>query len=139
MDAEMFEARNVAIVWSESDRGLVTEVVVVNGELSPEIHGQYDNARGNVDGDWMEAGARANDPMAVFLDMMNLGFSDRASFDQAVAQFGKIRECSWARYLATPVEARPCRQPGLHGSKDCADEVRAMAIEAAATRSFGKQ
>lgn len=99
------DAKDVTILWSETDGGAVARVVVTSagarghdGSVAIDDAERYPNSRGRVELGWMEGDHRQT-PEGVFLDLLKQGFADRAGFEDALIEFGRICECLWARNL----------------------------------------
>lgn len=100
------EAKDVTILWSETDDGAVARVVMGcagakghDGSVALDDAESYSNSRGRVELGWMEGDYRQT-PEGVFFDLLKQGFAHRAGFEDALLEFGRIRECQWARNLS---------------------------------------
>lgn len=94
----MYLVHGVAVIaWSDDKYGKVELVAVESRKHLPGLRGA-ENLRGaDVNGDWLKAPAAT--PEAVFLDMAQVGFADRAELKQALKALNNVIECGWARAL----------------------------------------
>lgn len=95
MSTELFDAKDVAILWDDDEHGKVRGCFVTDDTSLVS-----DNSNGKVMLDWMKGDPRLT-PEGVFLDLLRQGFADRAALANAAEEFGRIRECEWARELHT--------------------------------------
>lgn len=106
---ELIPAAEALIGWNLNEAGRLTDVVVLRDGRGKEWKEQgtpaeWRNARyshGNCFADWMN-GDHQMTPEFVFSEIIVVhGCRDSQVMEQAIAAFAQIRECAWARAMAS--------------------------------------
>lgn len=109
MNLQSISAAEVQIEWTEGDDGRIKELIVYNPAMAStrqldSFGRRFESSQGVCSTRWLQD-ARST-PEAVFLTLIQAGFDDEIYLLDALDQFGKIEEASWARTMAESIREK---------------------------------